>query len=279
MIKSLIKLMRLYYVLPLTAGFVIIISYLTAGHLYSIRLEIALSVMSLACVIAAGYVLNDVCDIKVDKINHPQRVLADNQIDRKFAVTLATGLFVSALIFAALCNWRFLTAMTLIAAGLIFYDLYSKRLGLFKVITVAILTTSLYPLAFTLTEAIDSPRLKSLYIFPAWLFLSCIAYEMLKDICDVAGDSRVFARGIAAYSGKQWFLRAAKIIAVIAGIISIMPFVLGYCKLVYLASSLVAILLMILSTRKPPLVAIRFIYTQIFLVTIGSFIDLLVFGP
>lgn len=279
MIRSMLKLVRLYYVLPLTVGFVIILSYLTAGHLYAIRLEIILSVLSLSCVIAAGYVLNDICDIAVDRINNPQRVLAANQVDQRIALALTIFLFISALVFAALCNWRFLIAIAFIAAGLIFYDLYSKRLGLFKVITVAALTTSLYPLAFTLTASVDSPRLKSLYIFPAWLFLSCIAYEMLKDICDVAGDSRVFARGIAYYSSKKWFLRTAKIIAVIAGIVSIVPFVLGYCKVVYMATSAIAITLMVASTRKTPPVAIRFIYTQIFLVTIGSFVDLLVFGP
>jgi geranylgeranylglycerol-phosphate geranylgeranyltransferase len=279
MIKSLLKLMRLYYVLPLTAGFVIIVSFLTAGHLHAIRFEILLAVLSLSCTIAAGYVLNDLCDIEVDRINNPQRVLPADRVDPKIALALTIFLFASALVFAALCNWRFLIAIALIAAGLVFYDLYSKRLGLFKAVTVAILTTSLYPLAFTFTASVDSPRLKSLYIFPAWLFLSCIAYEMLKDICDVAGDSRIFAHGIAAYSSRQWFLPAARTIAIIAGLLSIAPFALGYCKLIYLATSIIAIGLMILSTRKTPPIAIPFIYTQIFLITIGSFVDLLVFGP
>jgi hypothetical protein len=34
----------------------------------------------------------------------------------------------------------------------------------------------LYPLAFAFAEAVDSPRLKALFIFTVWLFLSSLAY-------------------------------------------------------------------------------------------------------
>jgi geranylgeranylglycerol-phosphate geranylgeranyltransferase len=102
---------------------------------------------------------------------------------------------------------------------------------------------------------------------------------MLKDNRDVKGDGAVFAGGIAAVSGKRWFLVSARIIAVVAGVVSVLPYVLGYCKHIYLATSVIAIVLMILSTRQKPVVAIRFIYVQVFLVTLGSLIDLLVYGP
>lgn len=271
--------MRLFYVVPLACGFAVIVSYLRAGQMQAIVGELVLGVLSIMSMIAGGYVLNDVCDVMVDRINHPERELVKGGVNPKIAVRVATGLFVMGMILSWFCGWRFFVGIGVVSAGLIFYDIYSKRLGFFKVVMVAALTSSLYPLAFAFAEAVVSPRLKSLYIFPAWLFLSSLSYEMLKDHCDVKGDGAVFAGGIAAVSGKEWFVNSARIIAVFAGLVSIVPYVLGYCQHIYLVTSVVAIALMVLSTRQKPVVAIRFIYVQIFLVTFGSLIDLLVFGP
>ena len=279
MIFPLIKLMRLYYVIPLASGLIVIVSYVVGGEIYPVRNELILSFFSIFSVIAGGYVLNDVCDIDVDKINCPNRVLPKGETNPKTAVILSTILFGTGFIFGALCNLRFLFLIICITAVLIFYDVYSKRIGIFKDIIVAALMTSLYPLALTLTEPVPTPRLKSLFIFPVWLFLSSMGYEMLKDTRDFKGDLEIQEKGIANYSRRLWFRYASRVMILVGSLITLLPFFLGYCKQVYLLTSIMAIILAVLSTFNKPATAIKYIYAEIFLITAGSMADLLVFGP
>ena len=76
MIVSLLRLMRIYYSLPFAAGFVVIVAYMKGGDLNPIYQKTVIALGALFCIIAAGYVLNDVCDITADKINCPRRPLA-----------------------------------------------------------------------------------------------------------------------------------------------------------------------------------------------------------
>ncbi|MCK5174708.1 MAG: UbiA family prenyltransferase, partial [Planctomycetes bacterium] len=226
-----------------------------------------------------AYIFNDVCDVEIDMINSPSRVLPQGIMRRKTALAWSMIFFVAGLVLAGLCNKTFLIGMGVLVLLMLFYNMFSKRIGLLKDSLVAFLVISIYPLTLALTEAVQTPRLKSLYIFPIWLFLSTLGYEMLKDIRDIKGDRQSHGKSIAEYSGKKWFLRLARFIAVVAGVVSILPFVLGYCKQIYLAASIIAILLAVLSTRKEPSIAIRYIYLEVFLITAGSAVDLMVYGP
>ena len=279
MILALIKLMRLYYGFPLSCGFIVVVYYFRGGDLFTIRNELLLAWLSLFTTISAAYIFNDVCDVEIDMINSPLRVLPQGRMRRKTALAWSMIFFVAGLVLAGLCNKTFLIGMGILVLLLLFYNMFSKRIGLLKDSLVAFLVISIYPLTLALTEAVQSPRLKSLYIFPIWLFLSTLGYEMLKDIRDMKGDRQSNGKSIAEYSGKEWFLRLARFIAVIAGVIGILPFVFGYCKHIYLVASVIAILLAILSTRKEPSIAIRYIYMEVFLITVGSAVDLMVYGP
>jgi len=279
MIIALLRLMRLYYSLPLAGGFIVIVFYLVGGNVTHIYKQLVLSFLSLSGIISAAYVYNDVCDVDIDEINCPNRMLPCGKINRKTALLWSIVLFIAGFVFAALCNWKFFSFMCIIGIALIFYDIFSKRIGIFKDILVASLMTSLYPLAFTLTDSIQTVRLKVLFIHPLWLFLTSLGYEMLKDIRDFKGDRKINSPAIADYSPKKSFLYISQIIIVTASLITPLPFVLGYCKKIYLLASIGAIILAILSTRKKPTIAIRYIYAEVFLITAGSVVDLLVFGP
>lgn len=278
MILALLKLMRLYYGLPLAGGFIVILSYLTGGSIDHILEKVVLAFLSLVSVISAGYVLNDVCDIEIDKINCPHRMLAAGRLKRKTAFLWSIVLFVTGMALGTLCGLPFFLTIAAIAGLLIFYDILSKRIGIFKDIIVAVLMTSLYPLALALTEPAQTPRLNVLYIHPAWLFLSSLGYEMLKDIRDMKGDSQASGRDLNYCKNKR-FVVMSRVFIVVASMITLLPFILGYCRQIYLVASIAAIVLAVASTFNKPTVAIRYIYAEIFLVTAGSMADLLVFSP
>jgi geranylgeranylglycerol-phosphate geranylgeranyltransferase len=279
MIIALIKLMRLYYALPLSCGFVVVVYYLRGASLFPIRHQLLLAWISLCTTISAAYISNDVCDVEIDMINSPLRVLPQGKMKRKTALAWSMVFFVASLIIAGLCNKLFLLGMGILILLLLFYNIYSKRIGLLKDSFVALLVVSIYPLAFVLAEPVQTPRLKSLFIFPIWLFLSTLSYEMLKDIRDIKGDKTANGKSVAEYSDKKGFFVLSRLLAVIASLVSIIPFVLGSCKQIYLVSSVIAIVLAVLSTRKKPSIAIRYIYLEVFLITVGSAVDLMVYGP
>ena len=87
MIVGLLRLMRLYYSVPMAGGFAVIVAFLTAGDVYPIRCQLMLSCLSLFCTISASYVLNDVFDLPTDKINFPNRMLVKGKVTMKSAST------------------------------------------------------------------------------------------------------------------------------------------------------------------------------------------------
>ncbi|MBW8014823.1 MAG: hypothetical protein FVQ82_01430 [Planctomycetes bacterium] len=278
MIIALTRLMRLYYSLPLSLGMVVIVAYIVGGDLASVGYSLVKAFLALCCCISAGYVLNDVCDIAIDAINCPNRMMPAGRVSPGAALICSASLFAAGLTMASFCRWQFFLALSMISAGLIAYDLYSKRIGFLKDILVAALVTSIYPLAFTLAKPVETSVLKSLYIFPVWLFLSALSYEMLKDIRDIKGDTYGNQKPQSTYCQSKQFKVSARIIAVAASFITVLPFALGYCRSIYLGCSVAAIVLALFSLKFPPGRAIRFIYAEVFLIAGGSMVDLMVFS-
>jgi 4-hydroxybenzoate polyprenyltransferase len=186
-------------------------------------------------------------------------------------------LLTSGLLASTLCGWRYFAVLSVTVGGLVFYNRFSKRLGIFKDILAAALTTSLYPLALSLTDPVITPRFKSLYIFPVWLFMTGVGYEMLKDIRDIRGDNVVIEK--RTFVSDSRFLLSARIFLVVAGALSLLPYILDYCGTVYLVSSVIAIVLVIAAITRPAVKAIPFIYAEVFLITAGALADLWVYGP
>lgn len=279
MIVSLLRLTRLYYAVPMAAGYLVIVYYWVGGDISGLYQDCILSIFAICSVIAGAYVLNDVCDVNVDRINCPQRILPQQKVGLPTAIVWAMLLFGLGLILGSLCNLRFMLVLAGIVGVVTLYDFFSKRIGIAKDVVVAALMTSLYPLAFSLTDSVPSPRMQSLYISPFWLFFSTLGYEMLKDIRDVKGDKQVALTSVALYSGKPWFQSMARIIVLVGVLIAFIPFVLGYCQWLYLLFCVVGLALVLYSLRRKPTAAIRSIYLEISLVTLGAFLDLLLLGP
>ena len=277
MILALIKLTRPYYSLPLSCGLIAITAYITGGDFSILGAKLVRACVSLYLVISAGYTLNDIIDKPVDAINNPNRVLTRGLIHPQTATASAGILFVSGIGLSISAGVWFGVILTLVACGLVLYDLFSKKMRFSKNIMAAVLTVSLYPLSFALAEPVSTPRLNALYIFPVWLFLTTTGYEMLKDIRDVKGDS--VRNTDRAYCESPAFLSAARIITLAAVVLSLLPYVLGYCREIYLGSSIVTIALAGLSLKLPPEKAIRPLYAGVFIISAGSLADLLVYGP
>ncbi len=276
MIIPLLRLIRPYYSVPFAAGLAVITAYLTAGVLEPVASRLIYAIGALFCIIAGGYALNDFCDVEADRINCPDRPLPSGDIAPQIALLFSSVLFIVGLSLAIFAGVKYLIGLSLVTAGLVIYDIFSKQLGVGKDILVATLMTSLYPLAFCLAEPTAGPRLNTLYIHPAWLFLTAFGYEMLKDAGHTEGDRLKSVVGIAAYSQKSWFLPLARTLLIVAAVITITPWLLGYCKSLYLVGAIISVILTLIAAGCSRRSAIVLIGVEVALITTISLADLLI---
>jgi len=167
-------------------------------------LLLSLSTMLIA---AAGYIINDYFDIKIDAINKPDKLVLEKAIPRKQAIIAHAALNIIALILAGYVaarahhyEWPLLQAACIIL--LWFYSTHFKRQYMTGNIVVALLTS------FTIiTLAVYEPAMHGLVHLPGGnyspsplpvLVLLVFAYfafmltwmrEIVKDMEDLGGDA------------------------------------------------------------------------------------------
>jgi 4-hydroxybenzoate polyprenyltransferase len=238
---------------------------------------IGVSTAALAQVIAAGYVFNDVCDWKVDAVNAPQRPIAAGRVRRRAGVGLAAIMGATGLALAALCRPAFVLALAGVAAGLLIYDLYSKRLGLGKQILAAALMTSIYGLAYAQAGGFHGRRSGTLVVFPVWMFCTAFGYECLKDIRDAAGDRAVFPRANWLQRNPERAAELARRAIAVGSMILLLPAWAG-CGRVYLVCVIPAVVLGLATFVQPTRRAMAMVYMAYVIVGIAAMADLLVYG-
>jgi 4-hydroxybenzoate polyprenyltransferase len=85
---------------------------------------------STACLYAGGIVLNDVFDREIDRVERPERPIPSGRIGAPVAAALGTALLAAGAAFAAMANPAALRIAVLIAAAVLLYDAWTKRLPL-----------------------------------------------------------------------------------------------------------------------------------------------------
>lgn len=277
-ITGLAKLLRLHYCVPLTAGYAVILMYLTQGSFASLPRAWPLAFASLFCAMAGAYAINDLWDRASDRINHPHRVLIRGDVSPRQAGIAGAVLSGLSLLCAGACGLRFVIVMVCIALSLLIYNRWSKQWGLLKALWVAMMVTSLYPMAWALAGPGQGARVRTLWIHALWLFLTGLGYEMLKDIRDVEGDAAAGHRDKAMLRTRPWYRMLLRVALISGGLIVLLPFLLAYCQWVYGVIAVCAVLLALAASFAPIKTALACVYAEVVLVTLGSLADALVFG-
>ncbi|MBK7630935.1 MAG: geranylgeranylglycerol-phosphate geranylgeranyltransferase [Ignavibacteriales bacterium] len=150
-----------------------------------------LSFMVLASLAAAltagsGNIINDIYDIESDKISHPRRVLVVSSISKKQAWYYYLFINCASVFIAASLSSVLLTIVFVVTLLLFIYSAYLKRMPLIGNVTIALITG----LAFIYGGyAADNPIAA---IVPAvFAFLINLIREIVKDIQDIEGDSKL----------------------------------------------------------------------------------------
>lgn len=147
-----------------------------------------LAVLSASTMIiaAAGYIINDYYDVKIDLINKPERVVVGRGVSRRYAILLHTALNVVGILFGLILHWKIGIVTFFSVFMLWWYSNYLKRLPFIGNFVVALLTAGsvaipllLYPLA---------PK-TNILIYTLFSFFTTLVREIIKDMEDLKGDN------------------------------------------------------------------------------------------
>jgi 4-hydroxybenzoate polyprenyltransferase len=185
--------------------------------------------ISTALIAAAGYMINDYFDIKIDLVNKPEKVVLETTIPRKKAIIFHTLLNVCGLLLAAYValranhpEWVLLQALCTLL--LWFYSTHFKRQFLTGNVVVSLLT-ALTILALVIYEpAISSFQSFKFYPSPAMVlivyalfaFALTLMREIVKDMEDHIGDASEGCKTLPVIKGLNY---AGNIVMVIECII------------------------------------------------------------
>jgi 4-hydroxybenzoate polyprenyltransferase len=134
---------------------------------------------------AAGYIINDYYDIKIDLINKPDRVVIGKNIPRRYAILFHTVLSVSGVGLGFLVGWRIAVINFLSAFVLWGYSNSLKRQPFIGNFTVALLT-GLSVEMINVLYYVNEPLVT---IYAVFAFFMTLIREIIKDIEDLKGDN------------------------------------------------------------------------------------------
>ncbi len=195
--------------------------YFTAGFLISstaiVDIKLLLLSISTILIAAAGYIINDYYDIKIDLINKPERVVIGKNIARRFAILFHTVLSFSGVGIGFLLSWKIGIINFLSAFLLWLYSNYLKRQPFVGNLTVAILTG----LSIELINVLYEINNQLVTIYALFAFFMTLIREIIKDMEDLKGDNSFGCRTLPII----WGIRKTKILVYSLMVIFVMTVV------------------------------------------------------
>jgi len=205
------------------------------GFLKALHIPVALStgsffILALAtiCIAAAGYVINDLEDVEIDRINRPKKRLIPLKITGKRAFNYYLALNIAGVglgYFLSLNygNSAYAAFFVFISALLYSYATFLKRMLLIGNILVSLLVASaiiivvifdLSPLVSTFGPSLTNP-ISVLRDYAIFAFLLNFLREIVKDLEDMDGDHANAVSSLPIILGRTRTVKIAGVIALI----------------------------------------------------------------
>lgn len=188
-----------------------------------------LLILSVVLIAAGGYVINDYFDIKIDRINRPDRVIVGETMSKPAAMHLSIGLSVAGILLGGLVAWLCrswtLGIVILLMPGLLwFYSSAYKRQFLVGNLIVAFASAAVpmllglanegmflpFIMAHDFQPILDQlqPVIRVIYTwlggFALMIFLYTWIREVIKDLQDQMGDRELECRTLPIKVGELW---------------------------------------------------------------------------
>jgi 4-hydroxybenzoate polyprenyltransferase len=200
-IASFLRLTRVWNLLILA-----LTQYFTAAMLISpfnvFDWRFFLLATSTCLIAAAGYIINDYYDIKIDLVNKPERVVIGQGITRRYALLMHSVLSLSGIVIGLLLDWR-IGAINFFSAFLLWwYSNDLKRQPFIGNLVVALLTG----MSVVIVDAMYHTGNTLIFIYAIFAFFITLIREIIKDMEDLKGDNTFGCRTLPII----WGLRRTK---------------------------------------------------------------------
>jgi 4-hydroxybenzoate polyprenyltransferase len=220
LLESLLKLTRF--------GNLVIIGfaqYFTAACLIGIYtlndIKLFLLTCSTVLIAAAGYIINDYYDVKIDYINKPDRVIIGRTITRRYAILFHVVLSITGILIGLFLHWKIGLVNAFCVFLLWFYSNNLKRLPFVGNFSVAILT-ALSILLIDMLYKVNNPLI---VIYGSFAFFMTLIREIIKDMEDLKGDNTFGCKTLPIVLGMR---KTKSVIYLILSVFTLVVVILNY---------------------------------------------------
>ena len=184
---SLLSVIRGYNILVL-----IFAQYLAAIFIFSpkksarttvLDLDLFYIVLASICVVAAGYIINNFYDVKVDRINRPLKTGIDNYVRQSTKLKLYFALNFLGFIFGLLISVRAALFFAIYIFAIWFYSHKLKKYPFTGLISATVLTLLPFFAIFIYFKNFS----KIIFVHAVFLFLVIMVRELVKDLQNMKG--------------------------------------------------------------------------------------------
>lgn len=198
---------------------------------YIFHLPFIILALSTTAIAAAGYIINDYHDVKIDMINKPGRVVVGSVINRRIALLLYIFFSITGIALAFIVSWK-IGLVNIFAAGLLWlYSVSFKKVAFWGNFSIAILTALSILIIYVWRPSAAGI---SLLVYAWFAFIITLIREIVKDMEDVRGDKAFGCRtlpiiwGIAGTSRFLYVLCGLMIASLLAAFIYTNDFILRF---------------------------------------------------
>ena len=170
------------------------------------------SLISTLLILSSNMVINDLFDLKIDRINHSDRPLVSGEIKIKEAILLAAGLILSTeLINIFLLPQKLQNPIHLSVLFTFIYTPILKKILFIKNISCALMVAyTVFFGGFVAYNGSGNNKLNFLYQIITFVFFGSLYNEILLDIRDYEGDKKNNISTIATVFGNKKALNFSK---------------------------------------------------------------------
>ncbi|WKV13040.1 geranylgeranylglycerol-phosphate geranylgeranyltransferase [Marivirga harenae] len=201
---------------------IVLTQYLTALYLlqgiHILDLELFLLSFSTVLLAAAGYIINDYYDVKIDYINKPEKVIVGKVLKRRVVLFWHTFLNFTAIIIGTFLDWKIGAIHFASAFMLWLYSNQLKRLPFIGNFIVALLTG----LSISIITLYFGQKPILVHTYALFAFAISLIREIVKDMEDWQGDANFGCKTLPII----WGIRKTKLLLYV--LISLFYFLIFY---------------------------------------------------
>ena len=195
-------------------------------------------ILSVILAMSFGNILNDIIDLKPDKISHPNRPLPMEQINISSAKKLLFILCILIIITSFFLNITSRVCLLFVVLPLLIsYNFYFKNTPLLGNIIISFLLA----FVFIFTELVFLNELKIMIIPSLLVFGLSLIREFLKDIHDYEGDKTHNIQTLPVKIGQNKSISIAILMIIVFCVLSLFPYFINFYYINYLISLIILV--------------------------------------